>query len=81
MKISLIIAAYNAENYIERCLHSLLPFSSSNEFEIILVNDGSKDSTADLIDNFLKLNKFENLTVINKQNGGLSSARMPVWKK
>lgn len=75
MKISLIIAAYNAENYIERCLHSLLPFSSSNEFEIILVNDGSKDSTADLIDNFLKLNKFENLTVINKQNGGLSSAR------
>ena len=55
MKISLIIAAYNAENYIERCLHSLLPFSSSNEFEIILVNDGSKDSTADLIDNFLKL--------------------------
>ena len=75
MKISIIIAAYNAEHYIERCLNSLLPFSSSNEFEIILVNDGSKDRTAHLIDNFLKLNKFVNLTVINKHNGGLSSAR------
>lgn len=75
MKISIIIAAYNAENYIERCLSSLLPLSSSSEFEVILVNDGSKDNTSKLVDNFLRLNKFENLKIINKQNGGLSSAR------
>ena len=44
MKVSIIIPAYNIENYIERCIDSIIPQIDDN-YEIIIVYDGSKDNT------------------------------------
>ncbi|PLS01120.1 glycosyltransferase [Neobacillus cucumis] len=72
MKISVIIAAYNIENYIIKCLESIIS-QTFKELEIIVVNDGSTDNTLHLIKNFSKLD--DRIVVIDKPNGGLSSAR------
>ena len=58
-KLSIIIPAYNAENYIERCIDSILDQQYNNVIEIIVVNDGSTDSTEDIIDKFCR--KYENI--------------------
>ena len=73
-KLSIIIPAYNAENCIERCLDSILDQDYHNEIEIIVVNDGSTDSTGSI------LNKYQKqipsvFRIITKENGGVSSAR------
>ena len=47
-KVSVIVPAYNAEKYIEKCLDSVLAQSFS-DFEIVVVNDGSKDATLDIL--------------------------------
>lgn len=70
--ISIIVPAYNIEKYLERCVESLLKQSYSN-IEIILVDDGSTDSTAQLCDYYGK--NYNQITVIHKTNGGLSDAR------
>lgn len=80
IKISIIIAAFNEEKYIERCLRSCINQSmDKNEYEIIVVNDGSTDKTAYILDNYRKdiviLNLGKNMglpTAVNK--GILSSA-------
>jgi len=72
MKISVIIAAYNVEKYIEKCLESIIS-QTYKDLEIIVVNDGSTDNTLNLIKNFSKNDK--RIVVIDKPNGGLSSAR------
>lgn len=67
-KISIIVPAYNQEKYIGRCIRSLLSQSlSKNKFEIIVINDGSKDKT----EQALKLFKDEILIIKNKKNLGL----------
>ena len=67
-KISIIVPAYNQEKYIGRCIRSLLSQSlSKNKFEIIVINDGSKDKT----EQALKLLKKEILIIKNKKNLGL----------
>lgn len=72
MKISVIVAAYNAEKYLEETLNSLL-LQTIDDYEIIVVNDGSSDSTQDILTEY-ELNN-DNFHVINKENGGPSSAR------
>jgi glycosyltransferase involved in cell wall biosynthesis len=72
MKISVIVAAYNVENYIEKCLESIISQTYKN-LEIIVVNDGSTDNTLNFIQNFSKMD--HRIIMINKPNGGLSSAR------
>ena len=67
MKISVIIPAYNAAKYIKRCIVSLLEQTYKN-IEIIVVNDGSDDNT-------LEMAKQYNIIVLDKENGGVSSAR------
>ncbi|ODG91233.1 hypothetical protein BED47_22955, partial [Gottfriedia luciferensis] len=69
-KVSVIIPAYNVENYIKRCLESVLN-QTLNQIEIIIVNDGSKDETLKVINPF----KDNRLKIIDKENGGVSSAR------
>lgn len=70
--ISVIIPAYNIAPYIERCVDSILK-QTYTDFEILIVNDGSTDGTAELCD---KLALRDNrVRVFHKQNGGVSSAR------
>ena len=71
IKISIIIPIYNVEQYIEKCLISILKRSYKN-LEIILVNDGTKDNSMKVIEHYLLDSRIK---VINKENGGLSSAR------
>lgn len=72
MKISVIIPAYNVEKYLTRCVKSVL-CQSYQEFEIILVDDGSTDGTGGICDALEK--EDERIVVFHKENGGLSSAR------
>lgn len=71
-KISVIVPCYNVEKYIEECLDSIIRQTYSN-LEIILVDDGSKDSTGAIIDRYAEIDK--RIVTIHKRNGGLSSAR------
>lgn len=71
-RISVIVPVYNVEKYLRQCLKSILNQSLS-DIEIIVVNDGSEDGSAQIIDEYA--NKYNNIVVINKENGGLSSAR------
>ena len=71
-KISIIVPVYNTEAYLNKCVDSLLCQTYEN-LQIILVNDGSKDSSPQICDEYAK--KDERVTVVHKANGGLSSAR------
>lgn len=71
-KISIIVPIYNVEKYLEKCVTSILNQTYKN-LEIILVDDGAKDSSGKIADN-LSL-KDSRIKVIHKTNGGLSSAR------
>lgn len=72
MKISVIIPVYNIENYLRDTLNSLLN-QTYKDFEIILINDGSKDKSAEICDYYA--NKYDFINVVHKSNGGVSSAR------
>lgn len=70
--ISVIIPVYNVEEYLRECVDSVLCQTYGN-FEIILVDDGSTDSSGEICDEYLE--KDERVTVIHQKNGGLSAAR------
>lgn len=72
MKISIIVPVYNIENYISKCIESLV-LQNYDDMEIILVDDGSQDNSPHICDNWAS--KYKNIQVIHKSNGGLSSAR------
>lgn len=70
-KFSLIIPAYNVEKYIKKCLDSVLN-QTYNDYEIIIINDGSTDNTSKILESY-KSNK--KIKIINQENKGLSNAR------
>ena len=70
--ISVIIPVYNAEQYLEDCLQSVCA-QTYREIEVIAVDDGSTDGSAAMLDQWAK--KDPRITVIHKENGGVSSAR------
>ena len=70
--ITLIIAIYNGEKYLNECIHSLINQTYEN-IEIILVDDGSTDSSSKICNDYAK--KDSRIKVIHKKNGGVSSAR------
>lgn len=72
-KISVIVPAYNIENYLARTLDSILAQTYSN-IEIVVVNDGSKDGTAAIIDRYAV--RDSRVKAIHKENGGVTSARL-----
>ena len=72
MKISVIIPVYNVEKYLKRCLDSVINQTYRN-LEIILVDDGSKDKSGKICDEYAQ--KDKRIIVIHKENGGVSSAR------
>lgn len=74
MKLSIILPAYNVENYIDTCLESMLNQDLDSEnYEIIAVNDGSTDSTLQHLKDFQQGNI--NIKIISQENRGLSAAR------
>ena len=72
MKISIIIPIYNAEQTIRRCIESFL-HQTFKDFELILVNDGSTDGSLSICMEYAEQHPF--IHVVNKSNGGVSSAR------
>ncbi len=76
--ISVIVPAYNIENYLPRCLDSILGQTHQN-LEVIVVDDGSQDSTGDIIDDYAK--KDPRIIPIHKENEGVSKARTSGLKR
>ena len=72
MLISVIIPVYNVEEYLHYAIESLEKQTYKN-FEVILVNDGSTDNSGELCDEYSE--KYSNVRVFHKENGGLSDAR------
>lgn len=70
--ISIIIPVYNVEKYISQCLNSIL-YQSYLDFEVIIIDDGSKDKSGYICDSYAK--KDSRITVVHQKNKGVSSAR------
>jgi len=70
IKVSIVIPCYNSEQFIERTIYSVLKQSVS-ELEIIVVNDGSTDSSRDLVERIID----PRIRLINTENNGVSKAR------
>ena len=64
MKVSVIVAAYNAEKYVTETMESLAN-QSIDDYEIIVVNDGSKDHTIDILRDYES--RYDNITVVDKE--------------
>ena len=71
-KVSIILPIYNVEDYLSRCLESLIN-QTLLDIEIIGVNDGSKDHSADILRQYMALDS--RIQMIDKENGGTASAR------
>lgn len=74
MKLSVIIPVYNTEKYIQKCLDSIAS-QTMKDLEIVIVNDGSKDDSENIINQWIENNKDINVKYLKKENGGLSDAR------
>ena len=78
--ISVIVPVYNVESYVAECIESIQNQTYMN-LEIILVDDGSKDMSGDICDQYAAYD--ERIKVIHQENGGISVAQMeiilPLW--
>lgn len=72
-KLSIIVSAYNEGKNISKCLYSLQNQQGEYKYEVIIVDDGSKDESVSIMDNYAQKN--DNFKVIHKKNGGSISAR------
>lgn len=72
MKISVIIPVYNAEAYLKQCIQSIMQ-QTYQDFELIMVNDGSTDHSKDILEKLLPTN--DKIKIINQSNQGVSGAR------
>lgn len=72
MLLSIIVPIYNVENYLPQCIESILS-QNLDDYEIILVDDGSKDNSGKICDKFA--DAHENIHVIHQENRGLANAR------
>ena len=72
VKFSIVVPVYNVESYLQECVDSLLKQTYKN-YEIILVDDGSKDQSGVLCDEYSK--RDDRVITFHKENGGLSDAR------
>lgn len=70
--VSIVVPVYNVENYLRKCLDSIIGQTYEN-IEIIIVNDGSTDNSLDICEEYKK--KDDRIIIISKENGGLSDAR------
>jgi len=72
IKVSVIIPVYNMEEYLDDCIQSVLK-NTLKDIEIICVNDGSTDSSPEILKNYA--DKDSRIIIVDKENGGLSSSR------
>ena len=72
IKVSIVIPVYNVEKYLEECIESAIK-QSLNDIEIICINDGSTDSSLEILKKYEK--KYSNIIVISQENKGLSASR------
>ena len=72
MKISVIVPVYNVENYLTRCVDSILSQTYKN-IEILLIDDGSTDASGDICNEYCR--EDSRVSVVHQRNGGLASAR------
>ncbi len=70
--VSIIVPVYNAENYLNQCVDSILG-QTFTDFELILVNDGSKDGSPEICDKYVQSD--DRVSVIHQENGGQTYAR------
>lgn len=77
-KISVIVPIYNRENYLEKCLQSIIS-QDFRDIEIICINDGSVDKSLKILEKYKK--KDERIIILNQKNNGVSSARNNGIKK
>lgn len=74
LQLSIIVPVYNVEKYIRACIESIFKQGLDEDtFEVIIVNDGTKDRSMEVIQDIIDQHK--NITVINQENQGLSMAR------
>jgi glycosyltransferase involved in cell wall biosynthesis len=73
--LTVVISAYNLEHYIRDCLESVLQQRCSDDIDVIVVDDGSTDSTAAQIEATLRDHPGHHVTVISQDNAGVSAAR------
>ena len=72
--LSILIPVYNEENYIERCLNSIIKQNAfDNNVEIVIINDGSKDNSLEIINRYIT--KYNNIHVISRENQGIGPTR------
>lgn len=71
-EVSIIVPVYQVEKYIRQCIDSILA-QTFTDFELILVDDGSKDRSGQICDEYVRMDN--RVRVIHKENGGLSDAR------
>lgn len=74
-KLSIIVPVYNVEKYLDKCLERILN-STYKDFELIVINDGTKDNSEQIITKYLDNEKYKDkITYISKENSGLSDTR------
>lgn len=77
IKLSIIVPVYNADKYLEDCLNSILN-QKFQDFELVIVNDGSTDTSLKIINKFIK--KFDCIKLVNQENMGVVGARINGYK-
>ena len=75
--LSIVLPVFNVEKYLDRCIKSILE-GTYKDLELVIVNDGTKDNSENIIIRYLE--KYNNITYIVKENGGLSHARNVGYK-
>lgn len=75
IKVSVIVPVYNAERYLIKCINSIMNQSFNEEYELILVNDGSEDHSEDIINKKIEEFGSDKIIKVNQKNGGQGKAR------
>lgn len=75
MKLSIVVPVYNVEQYVRKCILSIIEQDDNlfDDIELIIVNDGTKDKSVEQIQDLI--NKYDNIFLVNQENEGLSVAR------
>ncbi len=73
LDLSIIVPVYNSEKYLSTCLDSIVNQKTKFNYEVVCINDGSKDNSINILEDYQK--KYNFIKIISQENGGISSAR------